>query len=81
MRNFECAECGHTWSLPHGEGGLGSTLRCPECESRAVHRAAEDRGNRGARWGGRGSRMGAGPGGFGRGQGRRGGGRGRGGRW
>ncbi len=44
MRTFKCFDCGHTWQLPHGQGGMGSGLSCPECESRNVHRAPEDRG-------------------------------------
>ena len=44
MRTFKCFDCGHTWQLPFGRGGMGSGLSCPECDSRNVHRAPEDRG-------------------------------------
>ena len=44
MRKFKCFKCGHTWQLPFGQGGMGAGLSCPECESRNVHRAQEDRG-------------------------------------
>jgi DNA-directed RNA polymerase subunit RPC12/RpoP len=44
MRTFKCFDCGHTWQLPFGQGGMGSGLSCPECESRNIHRAPEDRG-------------------------------------
>jgi DNA-directed RNA polymerase subunit RPC12/RpoP len=50
MRTFKCFDCGHTWQLPFGQGGMGSGLSCPECKSRNVHRAPEDRGWR--RWSG-----------------------------
>jgi DNA-directed RNA polymerase subunit RPC12/RpoP len=52
MRTFKCHDCGQTWQLPHGQGGMGAELACPECESRNVHREAGDRdqGRRGARW-------------------------------
>ena len=48
MRKFKCFKCGHTWQLPFGQGGMGAGLSCPECESRNIHRAQEDRGWR--RW-------------------------------
>ena len=48
MRTFKCFECGHTWKLPFGQGGMGAGLSCPECKSRNVHRVQEDRGWR--RW-------------------------------
>lgn len=41
MRTFKCYDCGHTWQLPHGEGGRGIDLTCPECGSHNIHR--EDR--------------------------------------
>jgi hypothetical protein len=44
MRAFKCFDCGHTWQLPYGQGGMGSGLSCPECESHNVHRTPEDRG-------------------------------------
>lgn len=44
MRHFKCFDCGHEWQLPHGTGGVGSSLSCPECESRNVHRSPTDRG-------------------------------------
>ncbi len=44
MRTFKCYECEHTWQLPFGKGGVGSSLSCPECGSSNVHRAHHDRG-------------------------------------
>jgi hypothetical protein len=58
MRTFKCYDCGHTWQLPHGEGGVGAGLTCPACESGNVHRAGGERGGRG--------RGAEGDGGFGR---------------
>lgn len=83
MRNFKCHDCGHTWQLPHGQGGMGSGLTCPQCQSTNVHREAGDRGwgGRGARWDAEEQRAGAGSSGQGRGWGRRGGQRGRPGGW
>jgi hypothetical protein len=49
MRHFRCYECGHELKLPHGKGGMGSSLSCPKCESSNVHRSPTDRGW--ARWG------------------------------
>lgn len=70
MRTFKCYDCGHTWNLPHGRGGLGAGLNCPECESGNVHRVHDERGARA---------RGAGNGGSGFGHRRMG--RDRGGRW
>jgi hypothetical protein len=47
MRTFECADCQHAWQLMFGTGGRGRDLSCPQCGSRNVHRAEQDRG-----WGG-----------------------------
>ena len=44
MRTFKCYKCEHTWQLPFGEGGVGSSLSCPECVSSNVHRVHHDRG-------------------------------------
>jgi DNA-directed RNA polymerase subunit RPC12/RpoP len=44
MRRFQCYDCGHTWELPHGEGGRGTDLACPQCGSRNVHRSSKERG-------------------------------------
>ena len=49
-RKFRCSDCGHTWELPFGTARLAT---CPQCSSRNLHRAAEDRG-RARRGGGRG---------------------------
>jgi DNA-directed RNA polymerase subunit RPC12/RpoP len=65
MRTFKCYDCGHTWQLPYGEGGVGAELSCPECESRNIHRADDERGGRGRGGGGLGRRR------MGRGRGRR----------
>lgn len=39
----------HTWQLPHGEGGRGVDLQCPQCDSRNIHR--EDKASNGGRHG------------------------------
>lgn len=38
MRTFECAQCGHVWETPFG---LGRPAGCPNCQSKALHRAKE----------------------------------------
>lgn len=40
-RNFSCSACNHEWAVPHGTGRPGE---CPECGSRDIHRAPQDRG-------------------------------------
>jgi hypothetical protein len=74
MRTFKCYDCSHTWQLPHGQGGMGSSLSCPECQSRNVHREPGDRGwgGRGAGWGEGERRVGPRSSGTGRGWGGRG---------
>jgi predicted RNA-binding Zn-ribbon protein involved in translation (DUF1610 family) len=47
MRTFKCYDCQHTWQLPHGEGGRGVDLVCPQCGSNDIHRADGERGWRG----------------------------------
>lgn len=44
MRKFQCRDCGHTWEIPFGEGGRGTDLTCPQCESKNIHRMAKERG-------------------------------------
>jgi hypothetical protein len=44
MRTFKCFDCQHTWQLPHGTGGRGVDLICPQCGSHNIHRAERDRG-------------------------------------
>jgi predicted DNA-binding protein (UPF0251 family) len=56
QREFQCSDCQHTWQVPYG---AAKPAACPQCQSRNIHRAPEDRG-RGRR----------GPGMFGRGSGR-----------
>jgi predicted RNA-binding Zn-ribbon protein involved in translation (DUF1610 family) len=46
MRTFKCYDCGHTWQLPHGEGGRGIDLTCPNCGSHNIHRADRERDRR-----------------------------------
>lgn len=55
QREFVCSDCQHHWMVRYGTGRPGA---CPQCQSRNIHRAAEDRGwaRRGA-WG-----QGGGPG-------------------
>lgn len=57
-REFLCGDCQHRWQVPFG---TGRPEACPQCQSRNIHRAPEERG--------RGRRGGCGAGG--RGQGRR----------
>jgi predicted RNA-binding Zn-ribbon protein involved in translation (DUF1610 family) len=44
MRTFKCYDCKHTWQLPHGEGGRGVDLVCPQCGSKNIHREDKARG-------------------------------------
>jgi uncharacterized protein len=46
LRKFQCGDCGHRWQVPFGTGRPGG---CPQCKSRNIQRAAEDRGR--GRWG------------------------------
>jgi len=51
-RHFVCYDCKKEWSLPYG---TGRPDECPECKSRNMHRAPQDRGwARGGRGHGRG---------------------------
>ncbi len=49
QRGFVCSDCQHKWMVPYG---TGRPPACPQCQSRNIRRAAEDRG-RGRRraWG------------------------------
>ena len=40
-RKFRCSDCEHTWEIPYGTGRPGD---CPQCQSKNIHRAEEDRG-------------------------------------
>jgi predicted DNA-binding protein (UPF0251 family) len=40
-RKFRCAECGHTWEVPHG---TGRPEGCPSCKSVTFHRVEPERG-------------------------------------
>lgn len=40
-RKFKCYDCRHEWEMPYGTGRPGG---CPECGSKNLHRAEEDRG-------------------------------------
>lgn len=40
QREFQCSDCHHEWQLPFGTGRPGA---CPKCQSKNIHRAAEDR--------------------------------------
>lgn len=44
-RKFKCVECGHGWELPFG---TGRPEECPECSGSNVHRAADERDERGS---------------------------------
>ena len=41
LRKFKCYDCSHTWELPYG---TGRPIECPQCKSKNIHRAKEDRG-------------------------------------
>jgi predicted DNA-binding protein (UPF0251 family) len=41
MRTFRCSDCNHTWQVPFG---TGRPAECPNCRSRNIHRAEEERG-------------------------------------
>ena len=56
QREFACSDCQHKWAIPYG---TGRPAACPQCQSRNIHRAPEDRGwARRGNWG-----PGGGPGG------------------
>jgi predicted DNA-binding protein (UPF0251 family) len=40
-RKFKCDDCSHEWELPFGTGRQEA---CPECGSKNIHRAEQDRG-------------------------------------
>ena len=37
-RHFVCGECAHAWDVPHGEGGRGCEMKCPQCGAQSVSR-------------------------------------------
>lgn len=41
MRKFRCYDCKHEWDVPYG---TGRPQKCPQCESKNIHRSQEDRG-------------------------------------
>ncbi len=41
QRQFLCSDCQHQWQLPYG---TGRPVACPQCQSRNIRRAPEDRG-------------------------------------
>jgi len=41
MRKFKCYDCNHEWEMPYG---TGRPQECPQCKSKNIHRAEEDRG-------------------------------------
>jgi predicted DNA-binding protein (UPF0251 family) len=41
MRTFQCSDCQHVWSLPHG---TGRPQECPSCKSCQIHRRAGEGG-------------------------------------
>jgi uncharacterized protein len=45
QREFQCGDCKHAWPVPFG---TGRPAACPQCKSRNIQRAPEDRGR--ARW-------------------------------
>lgn len=51
QRLFRCSDCQHTWGVPYG---TGRPSECPQCKSKNIHRAEEDRGGPWRRGSGRG---------------------------
>ena len=41
QREFQCSDCKHVWQVPYG---TGRPAACPQCQSKNIHPAAEDRG-------------------------------------
>jgi predicted DNA-binding protein (UPF0251 family) len=41
-RTFVCAQCQHEWQVPFG---TRRPHKCPECESRDIHRSLKERGS------------------------------------
>ena len=41
MKKFRCYDCNHVWEMPYG---IGRPSECPQCKSKNIHRAEEDRG-------------------------------------
>lgn len=41
MRKFRCYDCKHEWEVHYG---TGRPQKCPQCESKNIHRVQEDRG-------------------------------------
>ncbi|MBU1626997.1 hypothetical protein KKB18_06470, partial [bacterium] len=42
LRKFRCSDCSQLWELPHG---TGRPMDCPQCKSKNIHRADEDKGH------------------------------------
>jgi predicted DNA-binding protein (UPF0251 family) len=40
-RKFRCSVCTHSWEMAYG---TGRPVNCPQCRSKNIHRAEEDRG-------------------------------------
>ncbi|MDD4050489.1 MAG: DUF134 domain-containing protein [candidate division Zixibacteria bacterium] len=40
-RMFRCSDCQHAWEVPFG---TGRPAACPQCQSKNLHRAEEERG-------------------------------------
>ena len=38
LRKFNCKACGHEWEVPHGHGGRGCEMSCPQCGAQAASR-------------------------------------------
>ena len=38
LRQFICNSCGHEWEVPHGHGGRGCEMSCPQCGAQAASR-------------------------------------------
>lgn len=41
MKRFKCYDCKHEWEIPYG---IGRPTECPQCKSKNIHRAEQDRG-------------------------------------
>ena len=53
IRKFKCESCKYEWEEPFGTGKRGIEMKCPKCNSRAIHRIDYKGHGFGRRWWGR----------------------------